>query len=227
MIMKASYAIGRQEITIYVDNQSVIQAISSNTPGPAEYLKKEFHRICDTYIRLMGNANLTKPLFRIKWISAHSKVERNKKIDEDAKEAVEGRTSRDFDLPHILRRQLPVSKSNELWVTSARYDRYVNLKNDFQFKKFHRLANKLDRYKFTLLVKLRTKHLPLNDYLHKKKLICSPNYCRAHEHQRLKLHRQVQEAKDDLEKMLRNEDHTMVLLDYIETTNRFPSVELK
>ncbi|KAF9035528.1 hypothetical protein BJ165DRAFT_1310208, partial [Panaeolus papilionaceus] len=186
------------------------------------------------------------------WISAHSDVERNERIDEDAKEAAEGRTSRDFDLPRILRRPLPVSKSalkqqlkietvaksNELWVMSPRFDKYANLEDDFQFKKFHKTANKLDRYKLTLLVKLRTNHLPLNAYLHRKKLIRSSDCercrtgakeslnhylkdCRAYELQRLMLHRQVKEAKDDLEKMLSDEDHTLALLDYIESTKRF------
>ncbi|KAF9029578.1 hypothetical protein BJ165DRAFT_1359313, partial [Panaeolus papilionaceus] len=70
----------------------------------------------------------------------HSEVQHNKKIDEEAKEAAKGKTSSNFNLPRILRKTLPISKSalkqqlkretteksNELWVKSPRFNKYID-----------------------------------------------------------------------------------------------------
>ncbi|KAF9040120.1 hypothetical protein BJ165DRAFT_1351311 [Panaeolus papilionaceus] len=256
LITKASYAIGQRKINIYVDNQSVIHAINSDNTGPADYLKEEFHRLCDTYIKrpegTQGNDQMT-PLFTIRWISAHSEVWRNECIDEEAKEAARGKTSSDFDLPRMLRRSLPISKSalkqklksettarsNALWVKSPRFDKYAELEDNFQFKKFHKIADKLNRYKLTLLVKLRINHLPTNAYLRSKRLAQSSDCekcgtgaketvnhfihdCRAYTLQRHRLYDKIKDNERNLKKILIDEDSTLALLEYIEDTKRFP-----
>ncbi|TEB16660.1 hypothetical protein FA13DRAFT_1584993, partial [Coprinellus micaceus] len=50
--------------------------------------------------------------FTMKWISAHSEVERNERVDEEAKAAAEGKSSHWTTLPDKLFYPLPFSVSS-------------------------------------------------------------------------------------------------------------------
>ncbi|PPQ87301.1 hypothetical protein CVT24_006645, partial [Panaeolus cyanescens] len=184
LITEAGHVLGRQKISIYTDNQSIIGALTSESRGPAEYLKDEIARICAKYL---PNITLPSNKVTIKWISAHSDVTGNEKIDFEAKQAALGLTSRRQDLPRLLRSPLPNSisalrqdlkqeakeKANNLWMTSPRWQQFKDLEADFEFRNFHKTIEKLDRHKASMLVKVRTKHIPLNDYLYRRKVVPS------------------------------------------------------
>ena len=98
-----------------------------------------------------------------------------------AKEAAERRASPRVELPVIFRRKLPVSASackkayliqlNKLWleewVKSPRKRRMDPIDAAFPFNSFRRRLEKLSRGHASLLVQVRSGHLPLNFYLHR------------------------------------------------------------
>ncbi|KAF9032387.1 hypothetical protein BJ165DRAFT_1357993 [Panaeolus papilionaceus] len=161
--------------------------------------------------------------------------------------------SRSEDLPRCLRNTLPTSKSalkqeakkvlsqqsNDLWVKSPRSLKYEGIEDDFKFSNFHSLANKLNRFQLSQLVRIRTRHYPLNAYLYKRKLapsdLCNKcntgaketlnhfiHDCPAYRRQRRRMHEKIKEAKGDTSKILASEEYTWAMLTYIQETGRFP-----
>ena len=115
------------------------------------------------------------------WISSHSKVHGNEKVDELAKEAANGLSSARFDLPHLLRTPLPSSASAvkqgyherikkkwaASWEGSDRRRRIALIDDtcDFPFTSFRKRTYALSRSQARLMVQLRCGHIPLNGYL--------------------------------------------------------------
>jgi hypothetical protein len=53
----------------------------------------------------------------------------------------------------------------EDWKASPRYARFQHIDPAFPFNKFRNISNKLSRSQTSLLIQLRTGHIPLNSYL--------------------------------------------------------------
>ncbi|KAJ3518307.1 hypothetical protein NMY22_g13741 [Coprinellus aureogranulatus] len=173
-------SIGKETATVYVDNQSVITTATKDTPGPAQYLKEAMH---DTAEMIRSRGPVCKK-FTLRWISAHSDVGRNERVDEEAKKAARGESSKACDLPYILRRPLPMSKSalvqeakdkakrdwKVAWQASTRSMRYNNLDEQFPPKTYLKVAANSTRPLASALTQIRTGHMPLNAWLHKRKL---------------------------------------------------------
>ncbi|KAF9538328.1 hypothetical protein CPC08DRAFT_602382, partial [Agrocybe pediades] len=106
--------------------------------------------------------------FSIRWISAHSDVAGNERVDEEAKEAAKGNTTPTLFLPPLLRRPLPIGKSALLqkakearkeewrteWNTSPRKKKMKSIDKDFPHKKFGQIANTLTRKQASILIQL-------------------------------------------------------------------------
>ncbi|PPQ80685.1 hypothetical protein CVT24_011068 [Panaeolus cyanescens] len=164
LITEAGHVLGRRRISIYTDNQSVIGALISESRGPAEYLKDEIARLCAKYF-----PNNIDPPHKvvIKWISAHSNVVGNEKIDQEAKQAAMGMSSPRQDLPRLLRSPLPMSvsalrqnlkreakeRANNQLKLSPRWPQFENLEADYNFDNYHKAIEKADRYKASILEK--------------------------------------------------------------------------
>ena len=115
----------------------------------------------------------------IHWISRHSKVRGNEKVNLLAKEAAEGTSSKRACLPHILRDLLPSSASATkqayliklkrkwaaLWEKSSRSQRMAEIDETFPFNGFHKRTNLLSRKQASLMAQIRCRHIPLNTYL--------------------------------------------------------------
>ena len=71
-------------VSIYIDNQMIVKASAHPKAKSGQYLLHDFSK----------KANNSRAKIGVKWISSHSGVQGNKKADELAKEAVEGRASR-------------------------------------------------------------------------------------------------------------------------------------
>ncbi|KAF5325928.1 hypothetical protein D9611_000196 [Ephemerocybe angulata] len=97
--------IGTTKISIYTDNQSILKAMRSGRPEPAQYLQDEFFKLVD----MVSNDGQRREKFTLKWISAHSNMTRNERVDEEAKKAARGETSFVMSLPLLLRPGLPRS----------------------------------------------------------------------------------------------------------------------
>jgi len=180
--------IGTEGISIYTDCQSVIDSVYDMKPGPSQYLLNEFHALIASFTNLGNNPSK----FTINWISVHSQVNGNEQVDKEAKEAAQGISTPKIFLPPLLQCPLPTGKSallqqaketrtvkwRALWETSPRNKRMKKIDKDFPYTKFGKLTNKLMRKQTSILIQMRTGHLPLNDYLYKRKLAQLPN-CNA------------------------------------------------
>lgn len=182
------------DISIYSDCQSALNTAYVMKPGPGQYLFSAFHDL----IAPFKNQGNTSPKFTFHWISAHTNVPGNEKVDKEAKSAALGDSTPIPFLPPILRCPLPIGKSallqkakeqrtehwKMIWSTSPRRKRLKKINKELPLKNFGKIVNELTRRQASILVQIRTGHFPLNDYLHKRKLTPLP-LCRAcNEHQR-------------------------------------------
>ena len=160
-----------KRVTLYIDNQSIITAMTLVKATSGQYLLQA--------PRLA--ANNTGCTLSIRWISSHSKVKGNKDIDKLAKDAAVGRSSAMASLPHILKRPLPTSASalkqgfnNTLkekwavkWDTSPRKPRLAQFGDEFPFSMFLKKLYTLTCKQSSLILQIRCGHFPLNTYLHR------------------------------------------------------------
>ena len=156
-------------VSLYIDNQATIMALAGAKTTSRQHL------ISSTSIA----ANELPCKLTVRWISSHSKVRGNEAADKLAKEAAQGRSSRRVDLPHLFRSPVPVSASAtkqafnaklnkrwlKMWSHSPRKDRFVLTDPDFPFNKFRTRLFKLARNQASLIMQIRTGHIPLNFYL--------------------------------------------------------------
>jgi ribonuclease HI len=171
-----------KKVTLYIDNQSVIKAITTPSSTSGQHLLNS----------LRTAANRTGCRLTIRWISSHSKVKGNEEVDKLAKDAADGKSSTRNELPHILRNPLPTSASAlkqtfnaELksswarnWDASPRKTRLVQFGEVFPYTAFIGRVNMLTRKQSSLILQIRCGHFPLNAYLHKINKVES-NRCQA------------------------------------------------
>lgn len=158
-------------VSVFSDSQALLRAIASPRPASGQYLIQD----------LRNKASNAPAKIRFNWISAHSKVRGNEKADVLAKEAAEGRANGRQDLPPLLRNPLPISASslkqefhstmksrwNTEWLESPRRGRIEQLDDTFPFNGYRERQYKLSRTHASLLLQVRSGHLPLNFYLHR------------------------------------------------------------
>jgi ribonuclease HI len=171
-----------KKVTLYIDNQSVIKAISTPSATSGQHLLNA----------LRSATNATGCRLTIRWISSHSKVKGNEEVDRLAKEAADGKSSTRNELPHILRTPLPTSASAlkqafnaELksrwarsWDASPRKARLAQFGEVFPYSAFIKRVNMLTRKQSSAILQIRCGHFPLNAYLHKINKVDS-NRCQA------------------------------------------------
>jgi ribonuclease HI len=160
-----------KRVTLYIDNQALIQALAGSKPSSGQYIR-------DAIVKL---ANTLPCKLTIRWISSHSEVKGNEAADKLAKDAASGRSSRSAELPLLLRDPLPTSASalkqeyntelNRKWLTiwddSPRKNRFSQIDPEFPFNKFRKRLFNLTRKQTSMIMQLRTGHFPLNYYLHR------------------------------------------------------------
>lgn len=174
--------VGKSTVTSYTDSQAFIKATGARKAGPGQYLVMEYLRLTE---EMSDGADAPYPTdsakFALTWVAAHKGVQGNEKVDEEAKKAAEGDSSPLEDLPPILRRRLPYSaaavkqehvetlkvKWKRAWEDSPRYARFQHVDPNFPFNKYRRISNLLSRSQASLLMQLRTGHVPLNSYLYR------------------------------------------------------------
>ena len=85
--------------SIYIDNQAVLALLCYPKVVSSQYLVRHLSFLANNLACNLG----------LHWISSHSKVRGNEKVDLLAKEVAEGTLSEKIHLPHILRDPLPYS----------------------------------------------------------------------------------------------------------------------
>jgi ribonuclease HI len=160
-----------KKVTLYIDNQSIITAMTSIKATPGQYLLQALRRA----------ANSTSARLSVKWISSHSKVKGNEEVDKMAKDAAAGRSSAMAALPHLLRSPLPTSASAlkqnfnsnlkakwaTMWDASPRKPRLEQFGDAFPFSAFLNKIFMLTRKQSSTILQIRCGHFPLNKYLHR------------------------------------------------------------
>ena len=152
--------------SLYINNQAVLASLCNPKVVSSQYLVR--------HLRLLANG-----LACNHWISRHSKVRGNEKVNLLAKEAAEGTSSKRACLPHILRDLLPSSASATkqayliklkrkwaaLWEKSSRSQRMAEIDETFPFNGFCKRTNLLSRKQASLMAQIRCRHILLNTYL--------------------------------------------------------------
>ena len=118
------------------------------------------------------------------WVPGHEDIEGNERADGEAKRAVETGSSPRRQLPAFIRRkELPVSisatwqtlKNNikkqwkEEWKVSPRHTISTNIDHTLPSDNYIHIVNQLRRNQASILMQLRTGHLPLNNVLFRMK----------------------------------------------------------
>jgi ribonuclease HI len=129
------------------------------------------------------------------WTPGHEGILGNERADEEAKKAAQCNSSPLKDLPPFIRKKpLPISISatrqslkqdlknrwQSEWSSSPRYERLQKIDNSPLSNDFLHIIDQLRRNQSSILIQLRTGHIPLNEVLHRIKKADSPNcpHCR-------------------------------------------------
>ncbi|KAF5383227.1 hypothetical protein D9615_004786 [Tricholomella constricta] len=216
--------------TVALDNQGVIQSTAIYRQRQSHYHFDAIHEQARRIARKERNrANFA---MKITWISGHSGAKGNEMVDAAAKEAAEGMTSDRQRLPKYLRKErLPTSVSalkqqhnsalknrwQERWGKSPRFRKYQKYKDSFPFAGFRRATMGLTRRQHSLVVQLRTGHAPLNQHLHRMKVVDEPKcpHCPAEDEtvrHYLYQCRRYKDARTDLITRLGRDAHVAAIL---------------
>jgi ribonuclease HI len=236
----------RPSISLYTDSQAFIRSSTKRTSGSVRYLVDAFRSATDT----------TLGAVQLNWISGHSDVKGNEKADELAKQAAQGQSSPVDELPPLLRRTLPYSATaekqayaseidamwSEQWQDSPRRARMELINKTFPFKKFRTIQSELRRSQSSVLLQLRSGHIPLNTHLFRLNCVDTDKCqacinrqeatpaketvthflfeCQAYQYERHDLDKALGRHSRDLEAIMSNKERTRELLRYIGRTKR-------
>jgi ribonuclease HI len=160
-----------KRVSLYIDNQAVLSSITNPKATSGQFLSRHLNLLANESASSLG----------LSWISSHSKVHGNEKVDELAKSAANGVSSSRASLPHLLRHPLPISVSatkqeyhetlkgkwEKKWEDSDRSRRLAPIDDNFPFNSYRKRTYALTRHQASLMTQLRSGHIPLNGYLHK------------------------------------------------------------
>ena len=165
-------------VSIYVDNQSTLTAITSPPNGPGSHVVEALN---ETMKLIATKRPVLAKRITFHWISSHSGVEGNETADRLAKEAAAGSVSPPNQLPSLLSKPLPRSPTAikaefrkdlaKEWAhfleNSPRRDRMHSIDPNFNPARNHKMVTELRRGHSSLINQLRSNHIALNFYLHR------------------------------------------------------------
>ena len=94
---------------LYIDNRASILATQLTKPTAGHYIFDTFHKFIET-LKKRHNIHVT-----VQWVPGHKGVEGNKRADEQAKKAIMEGSNDKRQLPKLLRKTLPHSRSAAKW----------------------------------------------------------------------------------------------------------------
>jgi hypothetical protein len=163
-------------VMLGVNSQAAIQATRNTKGNPGHYLVNALHN--QTEAAQMHHKQLD---LEAQWVPGHKGTPGNERADEEAKKAAKGNSSPDTSLPTQCRGHLPLSKAAtcqafnknlkaEVAVTfakSPRYQRMQEINPSIPSLQFMKIVSLLTQRAASLLIQLRTGHIPLNKHLHR------------------------------------------------------------
>ncbi|TFY56014.1 hypothetical protein EVJ58_g7895 [Rhodofomes roseus] len=188
----------------------------------------------------------------MRWVPGHKGIEGNELADQEAKKAARGDSSPVEDLPGWLRAKLPISlsrlrqtlnatittRAHEEWKDSPRAVKMDRIDEDMPSKKYCKIAYSLPRRHASLLIQLRTEHVPLRRHLHRMQLVDSPNCqhcdrgvremvfhylleCPGYRNARARLEREIGPAAKSIRHLLNSTETVRALFRFVHDTGRF------
>ena len=100
-LIRTEHIAGHLPIVVLMDSQAIVKRIRTCKMTTAQYLIENFLTLTDRS-NITNNANPNSKRFKLAWISGHSGVQGNKKVDEEAKRAAQGNSSPQHILPPLL-----------------------------------------------------------------------------------------------------------------------------
>ena len=173
-------------VSIRLDNQAVVWALTNHRAQPAQSLLDAIHGLCDDWRKCN---QWRRSQIRISWVSGHDRAMGNERADAEAKKAVEEGSSPDVTLPVETREdELPVSLAaavaafrdelhvqwRELWARSPQWRKLAKIDAKLPSPAFLWATDDLTRAQVSVLMQLRTGHAPLNTFLHQIGKVDSP-----------------------------------------------------
>jgi ribonuclease HI len=237
---------GIRSAIIYIDNQASITATQLTKPSSGHYIFDALHENIETLRKKHPGIQITA-----QWIPGHKGVEGNERADEQAKKAITEGSSDTRDLPKILKKTLPHSKSamkwaygeklkrnaQKAWQKSPRFMKMKKTDPTAPSNKYIHLITNLLRKIASILSQLRTGHTPLAKHLHRIGKLDSPIcpacqqkeetvqhfmlHCPAHQAARQILRNSTGGRDINITKLFTTAKTLPVLFRYIATTGRF------
>jgi ribonuclease HI len=254
-LLQGSDVLTVEPISMYTDSQTFITESTSELPRTKDDLITMFSGMVD---KLTGpnQAPVHGIRFTLRYIKAHRDVIGNETADKAAKAATTGDTSPTDTLPPLLRdgplpRRAGAPKKTYMdelqaesaarWAISPRKITFDNIDSNYPFSGFRKIQDKLTRAKASLLMQLRTNHIPLNSYLSRFGAADSPRCatcwtrtqtninetirhflfdCPTYNWERAEMDQALGRDSRNMKALLSSERHIAILLTYIGRTRR-------
>ena len=232
-------------VIVMLDNQSIIQTGRNIQPRLAQYILGCIYNMANK----ISPSQRCQMTLRITWISGHDKVVGNENAASEARKAAAGESSQMSALPEFLKTDtLPCSLAaawqafrtdmqylwEKCWKRSPRYARLARIDDSLPMHTYLRDRAGLTWAQQSLIMQLRTGHMPLNKHLHQIRKALSPICpachradetahhflikCQAHKHAQHGLRMILGRKSMSIKHLLGKSDTMEMLLDYVAAT---------
>jgi hypothetical protein len=237
------------QTSIGIDNQARITGMTRYKHSAGQTAVDYARDLMDRLIAERG-IQLT-----IRWTPGHCNIEGNEAADVEAKTAADGpqgstdahllppfattTVQRSVAAMHQAFKARTRRRAVNRWRRSKRYNRMKTIDNTMPSNRFLKLVHTLPRSQLTILIWLRTGHIPLNHHLHRIKAVESPGCeacqtetkettrhyllgCPAYKRARRELQKKIGHRKaGSIPYLLSNPDATQPLMAYVDGTKQF------